>query len=273
MTRKPTTTALLLFGTLLACADAEGGEGAASAEGGETPAAEVDEVAPVQSSEDLVAAMHETYAGRWYRTLFFKQNVIRTPPQGDPPPVEVWTEYMEIPGLLRIDLADGYDGDGVLFRGDSVYTFQAGELAATRQDRNALLVLGFDVYGQPPARTIEVLRGLGFDLSVFREDTWQGRPSYVVGAASGDTTSAQFWIDADRLVFTRLIQPTPDGSATTEIRFDDYEPLAGGWIAPTVVFLNGGREVMREEYFDVVANPNLEASLFEPEAWGPPEAH
>ena len=266
MTRKRATTQVLTL-ALLACAPPapDDGSEAASAD----PASETSPAA-IESTAQLVAAMHDAYADRWYRRLAFKQNVIRTPPAGDPPPTEVWTEYMKVPGLLRIDLADGYDGDGVIFRGDSVYSFRGGELAATREDRNPLLVLGFDVYGQAPERTMEVLRGLGFDLSVLREDTWQGRPSYVVGAAAGDTASAQFWIDAERLVFTRLIQPSPDGSAIAEIRFDDYEPLGGGWISPTVVFLNGGREVMREEYFDIEADPELPAGLFDPDAWGPP---
>jgi hypothetical protein len=270
MTRNRATTTLVLLGLSFGCAPPDDGAGATDgtaqeAEG--TAGGAVD--ADIATAGQLLAVMHDAYAGRWYRTLYFKQNVIRTPPEGEPPPAEVWTEYMEIPGRLRIDLADGYDGDGVIFRNDSVYTFRGGRLAATREDRNPLLVLGFDVYGQPPERTAEVLRGLGFDLSAFRDDVWQGRSAYVVGAAAGDTTGLQFWIDAERLVFTRLIQPAQDGS-TSEVRFDDYEPLAGGWISPTVVFLNGGREVMREEYFDVQAELDFDPALFDPDAWGPP---
>jgi hypothetical protein len=266
MTRNRATTQVLAL-ALVACAPQGADEGSEAGSAG--PAGET-APAPIETTAQLVAAMHDAYADRWYRSLAFKQNVIRTPPEGAPPPIEVWTEYMEVPGLLRIDLADGYDGDGVIFRGDSVYSFRGGELAATREDRNPLLVLGFDVYAQAPERTMEVLGGLGFDLSVLREDTWQGRPSYVVGAAAGDTISAQFWIDAERLVFTRLIRPSADGASTSEIRFDDYEPLGDGWISPTVVFLNGGREVMREEYFDIEADPDLPSGLFDPEEWGPP---
>jgi len=33
----------------------------------------------------------------------------------------------------------------------------------------------------------EELKKLGIDLSVFHEDTWQGRPAYVVGAKAGDS--------------------------------------------------------------------------------------
>jgi len=43
------------------------------------------------------------------------------------------------------------------------------------------------------ADAIEKLKGLKFDLSIEREETWQGRPVYVVGARAGDLHSAQFW--------------------------------------------------------------------------------
>ncbi|MEN8374894.1 MAG: hypothetical protein ABFS34_05540 [Gemmatimonadota bacterium] len=266
MTQKRTTTAallLLLAGTGCAASAQEPAPDLTDNSGGA-------EAAAIESAEQLVRAMHDRYADSWYRTLFFKQTVIRTPPEGEPPPDEVWTEYMTLPGQLRIDLTDGYNGSGAIFRGDSTYVFRNGALAVVRDQRNALLVLGFDVYAQEPEVTLEILGGIGFDLSVLRSDTWQGRPAWVVGAAEGDLTTPQFWIDAERLLFTRLIQPSPNGAGISDIRFDDYEPLAGGWIAPTVVFLTDGRETLREEYFDVEANPDLDPALYDPEAWGPP---
>ena len=225
------------------------------------------------TAAELIGAMHRRYADTWYRTLSFKQTVKRTRPDGSAAPEEVWSEWAVVPGRLRIDLGATHNGNGVIYRGDSLYVFREGALAQSVANRNALLILGFDVYGQAPERTLAILAEEGYDLSKMRQDTWQGRSVYVVGADAGDARTKQFWIDEERLVFVRLVEPLEqDASRTMEIRFDEYEPLAGGWIAPLVLFLVDGREVMREEYFDVVANPTLSEEVFDPAQWGPVES-
>jgi len=63
-----------------------------------------------------------------------------------------------------------------------------------------------------------------FDLATLREDTWQGRPVYVVGAKAGDMHSPQFWIDKQRLYFVRMFRPAgKDGVLTSETQFNKYE--------------------------------------------------
>jgi len=267
---------LVLAVTVLACSSrAPVGtdpdvEGELPAAGEPAAPAAVAAAAPATGTE-VLRAMHARYEDDWYRTLSFKQRVIRTAPDGSQPPTEVWTEYARVPGLLRIDLADGYNGNAVIYRGDSLYVFQQGRLVQAQPEQNELLILGFDVYGQPAAATARVLESRGFDLSKVRADTWQGRPVWVVGADAGDLHSRQFWIDRDRLLFVRMLQPLEqDTTRTLEFRFDDYERLGGGWIAPTVLFLVDGREVMREEYFDMVADPTLPDGIFDPESFGAP---
>ena len=84
---------------------------------------------------------------------------------------------------------------------------------------------------------IEKLKGLKFDLSIFREDNWQGRPVYVVGARQGDLHSPQFWIDRKNLYFVRMIRPAgKDGAQTQETQFNKYQKLGGGWMSPEVIF-------------------------------------
>ena len=218
------------------------------------------------TGEEVIAAMHDRYDDSWYSTLRFRQNVIRTRPDGTAMPTEVWLEHAEIPGKLRIDLAANYNGNAQTFNGDSLFVFQNGKLTRRLKNRNPLMVLGFDIYRQPVATSLQVLREEGFDFTKFRQDTWQGRPAYVVGADAGDLKAKQFWIDRERLVFTRLIMPAgPQGARTQEIRFDNYQPIGGGWIAPLVLFFVDGKETMREEYFDMEANVKLPAGLFDPD--------
>jgi hypothetical protein len=130
------------------------------------------------------------------------------------------------------------------------------------------MILGFDMYRLSQAEVLEKLKGLKFDLSILREDTWQGRAVYVVGAKQGDLHSPQFWIDKKNLYFVRMIRPAgKDGAQTQEIQFNKYVKLGGGWMAPEVIFSTDGKTVTTEEYSDLRANVALDSKLFDPQYW------
>jgi len=210
---------------------------------------------------DLIRDMHARYAGKWYRTLTFTQESAF----GDGR-VQTWYEAAAIPGRLRIDIAPLDDGNTIIFRNDSIYNFQGGALAGSQPQVHPLMVLGFDVYASDPAETIARLEGLGFDLSVMREDTWQGRPVYVVGAQMGDSLTRQFWVDKEHLYFVRLLQPAPrNPQVVSEIQFNKYQRLGQGWIAPEVLFLAGGTVQLTETYRDMKADVSLEDAFFLPD--------
>ena len=212
--------------------------------------------------EALIRAMQERYRGKWYRTLTFVLTTTITQPTARK---EIWYEALRFPGMLRIDIAPVDSGSTLLFRADSLYRFQHGALVGSRPLVHPLMVLGFDAYFDPPETTIGKLKGLGFDLSRIREAVWQGRPAYVVGAAAGDSTTAQFWIDRERLLFVRMIQAPPDGSGRIfETQFNRYQPLGKGWISVEVVFNVNGDLATKEEYAEVKADPVLPDDLFEP---------
>ena len=212
--------------------------------------------------EALIRAMEARYRGKWYRTLTFVQTTTMTQPTARK---EIWYEALRFPGMLRIDIAPVDSGNSMLFRGDSLYRFQRGTLTGSRPLVHPLMVLGFDVYFDPPETTISKLVGLGFDLSTIREDTWQGRPAHVVGAAAGDSATAQFWIDRERLVFVRMLQAAPDGSGRIlETQFNRYQPLGEAWISVEVLFNVNGQLATKEEYAEVRADPTLPDVLFDP---------
>ena len=64
-----------------------------------------------------------------------------------------------------------------------------------------------------------------------------------------------------------VVVETDDDGATQDIRFADYEPLGGGWIAPLVEAYADGERVFWEEYSDMVADPDLDPVLFDPARW------
>ncbi|HEU5042331.1 MAG TPA: hypothetical protein VFT84_15990 [Gemmatimonadales bacterium] len=221
---------------------------------------------PPRDGEALIRQMRERYHGRWYETLTFVQKT--TLPNGK---VETWYEALAAPGRLRIDIAPLDSMRTLIFRDDSLFEFRGGHRVAARHLIHPLMVLGFDVYVQPEEVTIGKLRRLGFDLSRLHETTWQGRPTYVVGAVAGDSTTRQFWIDKERLYFVRSLEPAPqDPSKVAETRFEDYREMGGGWLEHEVVFLLNGEVRMREEYGDTRVRVPLDSALFRTDAWTAP---
>ncbi len=221
----------------------------------------------IRTSEDLIREMHGRYAKSWYKTLTFVQKTTHYEKDGTSKS-EIWYEAASLPGRLRIDFEPIKDGNGILFAGDTLYSFKGGKLEKSQPLVHPLMVLGFDVYAMPPQETIAKLKQLKFDLSVLHEDTWQGRPVYVVGAKQGDLTSPQFWIDKEHLYFVRMIRPAgKDGTSTQETQFNRYERAGGGWVAPEVVFLIDGKRVTLEEYTDIRADVKLDSNLFDPQRW------
>jgi hypothetical protein len=217
-----------------------------------------------RDGRELIRAMHDRYAGTWYQTLAFTQRNTATDSAGRETH-STWREYAALPGKLRIDFLPADSGHGILFRSDSEYVFAHDSLVRAVSLVHPLLVLGFDVYLQPAETTLAQLERLGFDLSVLHEDTWQGRALYVVGAAAGDLQHLQFWVDRERLVFVRMLQPgRRDPTRLAETRFEDYRQAGPAWLSARVVFLQEGKPVWREEYMDIRTGLMLDSGLFDP---------
>jgi hypothetical protein len=217
----------------------------------------------VKSGADVIRAMHDRYAGKWYTTLSFVQHNTATKADGSQEH-STWHEEARIPGCLRIDFLPD-SGNGLLFANDSEYVRQADTLAHVEALIHPLMVLGFDVYAQPVATSITKLRTLGMDLSVVHEDSWEGRPVYVVGARAGDLRTKQFWIEKQRLLFVRMLEPgRRDTTRMTETRFESYRAVGPVWVSPRVEFLVDGRQVWLEEYDDITTGKPLADSSFAP---------
>jgi hypothetical protein len=218
------------------------------------------------TSDELVRLMHDRYDGKWYRTLTFVQKNSRYLANGTAD-TSTWYEAMRIPGGLRIDIAPLAQKNGILFVRDSRFVIGGGRVTNAVASVHPLLVLASDVYADTPERTLQRLKTLGFDLSKMHDATWQGRPVYVVGAAQGDLRHRQFWIDRERLVFVRMLQPDRDTTKVSEIQFNDYRPMGKGWVAPEVVFLTDGKRTFVERYEELRADVELADDTFNPRAW------
>jgi len=219
----------------------------------------------IRGGEDLLRAMHDRYAKTWYKTVTFTQKSTTYNADGTSS-AETWYEAALLPGKLRIDIAPLRNGNGYIYSDGNLSIVNDNKLAGARHSVNMLLVLGFDVYTQDPATTSKVAKDEGYDLSKLREDTWDGKPVYVVGANKDDLKSRQFWVEKDTLLFVRDIEPARgDATKVDDIRFIHYQPLAGAWIAAGVEVYSDGRKIFSEDYTDIQASGKLDPAVFDPQ--------
>jgi outer membrane lipoprotein-sorting protein len=218
----------------------------------------------VADGEALIKAMHALYEKSWYETVTFTQKSTTYHPDGTTK-VETWYEAASLPGKLRIDIGPVSDGNGVILSDGNATFFQKGVETANRPLVNLLLVLGFDVYRQPPEATIARLKAEAIDLTKIHEEFWQGEPVYVVGADKGDLKSKQFWVEKKRLLFLRIIEPNRyNPTKLDDVRFTDYRQLHEGIIAARVEVYNEEKLVFSEDYSDIQIGVKLDPAVLDP---------
>jgi outer membrane lipoprotein-sorting protein len=222
----------------------------------------------LKSGEELIAAMRARYNASWYRTLSFVQLTTSTDKEGKKK-VNTWYERMIAPGNLRIDIAPYDSGNGFMHANDSAYSIKRGKVVSSDRVINILQLLGFDIYFFPVEKTVKELRNEEVDVSLLHEESFEGRPAYVVGARAGDLHAQQFWVDKERLILLRWMQRSPrDTSKMMDIRFNKYEHVAGGgWIEREVIMLLDGKEIRLEEYTEVKTRIPMSADVFVPANW------
>jgi outer membrane lipoprotein-sorting protein len=218
------------------------------------------------TGDAVIQAMHDRYAKTWYHTLTFTQKTTRRTP-ADTMAIETWKEEAMLPGRLRINIQRASGNLAAIYSGDSVFVVRGDSTVSRAASRNILLIMGFDVYGQPAGQTLAVLHGEHYATTSVREDTWEGRPVYVIGAPAGDTRTAQIWVDKERLLYVRSIQPDGrDSTKTSEYRFDNYVQVPHGWLSEKVLAFDDGKLTQQEEYTDVRTDVPVDPKVFVPPA-------
>jgi hypothetical protein len=212
----------------------------------------------------VLQQMHDAYAGKWYKTLTFVQRTIIT--RAGKPDTTTWYESVRGPVQLRIDFGPPASGNGAIFNADSTIIVRNGSVARVTQDGNPFLPLIMGVYLQPVDETARQVKKFGVNLTAGYRSTYEERPVLVVGAANADdTTSAQFWIDADRKVLVRM-RGAMVGTGGADVHLTGYARVGAGWLA-TRVLIASPRQSQTEEYSAWKANVTLSAQLFDPLQW------
>lgn len=209
-----------------------------------------------KNGEDVIQAMHKKYEKSWYNTLTFKQATFFYNAKEELTKEQTWFEAMLLPSSLTVKYDKKTSGDGIVFRNDSVFTFKQGKIELARRYPHVLLILGFSVYTQNPEKTIKDLKSLHIDFSKLTTKKWQGKVNYVIG----DENATHFYIEKERLLFTRLIQKYPN-NITRETQFNKYQPLQKGWVSPEVLFFTNGKMTLKEVYSEI-KTPVLNEEIF-----------
>ena len=251
------TVGLILLGT--ACS---------SRRAAPAPAAPAAPTAPVVSDgQSLVTAMRFKHP-EWLRTLAFTSNITLYSTTGRET-TSRWRQQISLPGKLRIDYLPLTGRSGVLFDGSRVHTFDNGRAIDAQPGVNAQLLVTSDVYSLPADRALRLLDSLGFDIGRLRRDTWEGQPTYVLGAQAGDSTTSQVWVDTERLLTVRMIQKERRGTRdiVTDVRFGKFADFGGFPIATEVLQYRDGRLIYREQRVETRVNDPIADTVFDPAKW------
>jgi hypothetical protein len=233
-----------------------------------TRRARVERQGQINTTRSLVRAMQARYGRRWFSTLTFVQQNTRSKAGGGQERSR-WAEYVSVPGKLRIEFLPWTMRSGVLYESGRVHTFDNGRRIDSRSQDNPLLLLTADIYALQIETAVARLQVSGIATRRFSEARWRGRPVYVMGAESGDLTSTQAWIDADRMVVVRWIErESARGRAIiTDTHFENYRTVSGYPVAHEIVVHRDERPFWRAVYTNVRVNVALSPSLFNPIRW------
>ena len=217
--------------------------------------------AQITSAGQLLDAMQVKNRKDWFREFTFTQETIRYNQNGAVRDTAIWYEAVSYPDLFRIDYND--KGQFIIFRNDSSYRFQDYVFQRKGLEPQEFLLFKGGMYFISPAKVMEKLKAYGYDTSIFREDSINGRKAYVVGAEKGDLSTKQFWIDADHFYTVRRISSAGQGR-TLDVQYSDHKRVSGGWVEQTVTFYLDERLLQIEHYLDIDASKTLSPSIFNP---------
>ncbi len=222
---------------------------------------------PVPDGDAVVRAAHAKYAGKWPTSYTYLQKTLL--PDGR---LETWYTAVQLPGLQRVDVAPALTGRAMIYRRDSLYTYGARKTKTRSWWPNSFLTLLGDIHVAPPAETSRRLRQFGYNMAKTHEEVWQGKRVIVVGALAGDLKSKQFWLEKDRLILVRLIEPNAaDPRRPLDAHIEGYEKAGGGWMERTIRIHLGGQIAQLEEVNDLQLNVRHDMSMFDPGPYQLPE--
>ncbi|RYZ30536.1 MAG: hypothetical protein EOO10_02510 [Chitinophagaceae bacterium] len=215
-----------------------------------------------QSGIDYLKTMYTKNAGHWYNTMTFVQttgfyrndSLIRT---------ATWYEALKLPHDLRIDFEDPSKGNFVLYKKDSTYRFQNGNLRNVSADINPFIFFIGGMYYLPFDSVLSQLKSKGYDVQKGYSTTWNGKKTFVIGRENEQDLSNAFWLDTERGLILRLVEKNNRGQVI-DAHMKDHKKLPKGSSETKVDIYVNGKLVQVESYDQIKIDRPLDDQLFDP---------
>jgi hypothetical protein len=176
--------------------------------------------------------------------------------------------YAALPGRMRVDALPVSRRTGYVRNRQQLVVFEKGRRVASTNRIDLATLLAFDVFAQSIDTTIMWLDAAKVRIGLLRSDKLDGQRTWVVGAAKGDNTSPQFWVDAERWRVVRVIQRDPRSPRRiSDVRFTDYTEVLDVPVPTRIVVYRDGALVQEQAISNVTANPSLPSRAFDLGRW------
>jgi hypothetical protein len=146
--------------------------------------------------------------------------------------------------------------------------FEAGRRVVSANRVDLAILLAYDLFAQSIDTTIMWLDSARVRFALARRDQLDGRDVWVVGAVEGDTTSLQFWVDAEHWRVVRVIQRDPRAPRDIiDIRFTEFADVLEVPVPMRITTYRNGELSLTQEVSNVAVNPSLPSGSFDLSRW------
>lgn len=138
---------------------------------------------------------------------------------------------------LRIDFDSVQSGNGFMLHGDSVFVYSHHTITRRiKGDNDGLVFILGGLYFKSFDDVLAKFKELHYDLGKSHNDTWKGRPVFVIGANSKE-----------------------------EGIFEDHVAvIGGGWSETKCTFYRNDHLLQVETYHDVTGDTPIDRAIFDP---------
>jgi outer membrane lipoprotein-sorting protein len=215
---------------------------------------------------EVIGWMRYAHPSRQLRSLAFTLST--TEYRDDSARVARARVYTALPGKMRLELLPTTRRSGYVRNRHRLSVFERGRRVSTLNRVDLSTLLTYDVFAQSVDTTIMWLDSARVRFGLVHRDELDGRDVWVVGAEEGDTTSAQFWVDAERWHVLRVIQREPrTPSNISDLRFTEYTELLEIPVPTRIQVYRGGRLALQQDISNVAVNPRLQSRAFDLSRW------
>lgn len=221
-----------------------------------------------KTAEALIRAMHKKYHNNFNANITFIQ-LNQEFDEAGKVKHSMSFETFHYPGKFRNDIGPQPHKNGYIIVDDMMYTFKDGKMVGKKPCVMDVGLLTGDIYFMTVDKAIEECKKHGYNLANFREDTWKGKPVFVVGAKDNtDEKSPQFWIDQEELYIVRDINFSEEDNELEDVHYLEHAKVENAWVEERVEIFVKGKLVKKEHYAEVKANNELNLDIFNPDMLG-----